>query len=152
MYSQLPLKIAASQIWGNTLIVCMEPNYYRHQMETYSLTLPRESDPPSKPALSRNYRMQQRWEYKSNYEMMSSIFQKTAYSDVSFKCENRIISAHRVILAARCKYFDNMFMSIYAYFLNFIIKKIGGMKESSEKEIVISDFSYDTFKSFFFLL
>ncbi|GBG27678.1 RCC1 and BTB domain-containing protein 2 [Hondaea fermentalgiana] len=60
------------------------------------------------------------------------------FSDVCFIVEGRRIYAHRVIVAARCAHFRAMFSS--------------GMKESHEKDIVISDTRHDVFLALLYFL
>lgn len=60
------------------------------------------------------------------------ILDQPKFSDISFKVENTVIFAHKIILSARCKFFRAMFES--------------EMIESRKTEIVIEDASYDAFK------
>jgi len=56
------------------------------------------------------------------------------YSDIKFLVEDQEIPAHRIVIAARCSYFEKMFSS--------------GMKEAHSSCLKIEDFKLDIFKVF----
>lgn len=62
------------------------------------------------------------------------MFNNQFLSDVTFKVGSSVIYAHKIILASRCEYFNNLYSS--------------GLKDASDNEIVISNYSYSSVYEF----
>jgi leucine-zipper-like transcriptional regulator 1 len=62
---------------------------------------------------------------------MRKIINNSTFSDVVFMVEGKPIYAHKAILSAQCEHFRAMFMS--------------GMKESSQSQIDVKDYSYNSY-------
>jgi len=73
-------------------------------------------------------------EEEEEEEHLSSLFMNENESDITFKIQDKIIPAHRSILAQKSRYFANLFNS--------------GMIESRQQVIEIPDCEYDVFQEF----
>lgn len=69
--------------------------------------------------------------YSTYIQHMRSMVDNEQFSDIVFLIDGDKIHAHKSILAARCEYFQAMFRS--------------GMRESIENEIIIENFSKESF-------
>jgi len=68
-----------------------------------------------------------------------NLFMNKDLSDIIIKVEGKEFYCHKEILSASSKFFRDMFQSIFPQEFSWIIYGKGGMKESFEKEITISD-------------
>ena len=64
---------------------------------------------------------------------MASLIDNAEFSDIAFRIDNQLIHCHRAILAAQCPKFRAMLTT--------------GMRESTDKEIVIPDWSFEAFRA-----
>ena len=62
---------------------------------------------------------------------MRTLINNQTFSDVVFIVESKPIYAHKAILAAQCDHFKSMFLN--------------GMKESTQSEIQVPDWSYNSY-------
>ena len=76
---------------------------------------------------------------------MRHLLSDPSFSDIAFQVDSHHFTAHKCILAARCKFFNNMFLSTHsASFIWFIIS--GGMQESTTSQICFTDILPTIFK------
>ena len=72
------------------------------------------------------------------------LFNERLFTDIEFKIGDEVVHAHKAVLVARCNFFYKMFTSIRIAVTYFDLE-IGGMKESTDKVIEITDMNLETF-------
>lgn len=87
-------------------------------------------------------------------EHIGALFLSSNYSDLTLKIENDELHAHKVILAARSEYFRWVLFGIYEAsslrIIHFSLCRAllyGGLRESTQNEIIIKDSSVEAFKA-----
>jgi len=74
----------------------------------------------------------------------TGFFTERLFTDIDFKIGDEIVSAHKAMLASRCDFFYKMFTSIRID-VSSLDLEIGGMKESTDKVIEITDMNSEIF-------